>query len=71
MSQKTNTDIYNAINDTRKEILATLKAEVDPIKCDVKEMMNWRNRVVGQFSVIMIFVGAGINYLFDSVFPKK
>ena len=69
--QITNDKLYEAINSTRREILETLKSEVEPIKADLKDLNNWRNRVVGQFSIIMIFVGAAVNYLFDKFFPRK
>jgi hypothetical protein len=51
--------------------LSTLKEEIDPIKKDVDELKGWRNRVVGQFSIIMVFIGAGVNWLFDQFLPKK
>jgi hypothetical protein len=67
----TNDKLYEAINNTRREILSTLKEEIDPIKKDVDELKGWRNRVVGQFSIIMVFIGAGVNWLFDQFLPKK
>jgi hypothetical protein len=62
----TNRDLYNAINDLRKEVCE----RVEKIEVKTVEIDNWRNRVVGQFSVIMIIVGAGINYLWDNIFKK-
>ena len=67
----TNDKLYKAINDTRIEIVSQLEKRIEPIEKDIKEINSWRNRIVGQFSVIMVFVGAGINWLFDQVLPKK
>jgi hypothetical protein len=62
-----NKDIYEAINDLRKE----MTCRVDSVESEVKAIDNWRNRVVGQFSVIMVFIGIGINYIFDMFTTKK
>jgi hypothetical protein len=63
----TNQDLYNALNDFRKEVREML----NPIDAQVKANTRWIDRATGQFTIIMIFVGAGINYLFDMLFPKK
>ena len=61
-----NRELYDAINDLRKEVTG----KVERIEIKVVEIDNWRNKVIGQFSVLMIFIGAGINYIWDSIFRK-
>jgi len=61
-----NQELYNAINDLRKEVMA----RTDKIEIKVVEIDNWRNKVIGQFSVLMVLIGASINYIWDSIFRK-
>ena len=54
-------DIYNAIGELRKE----LSGRIEKVEDDVVDINNWRNKLIGQFSVIMVLIGIGINYLWD------
>lgn len=73
-NQITNQDLYNAINDLRKEITANAKEaedrcikRYDKITLDVASNTSWRNRVTGQFAIITVALGFGINWLFDKL----
>jgi len=57
----TNKDIHEAIENLRLEI----KRDIKDIRACVDENTSWRNRIVGQFTIIMVIVGAAINWIFS------
>ncbi len=59
----TNTDIYNAINDFRKE----MRAEHDKLETKVDANTSFRNQLTGKLTVIMVIIGLTINFLWDMV----
>lgn len=61
MSQVTNKDLYDAITDLRKEIFQNMET----IESKVGLNTDWRNKVMGQATILFIFIGAGINFLMD------
>ena len=66
MTQITNRDIYDAINDFRREVNESFE------KRDVKIDANtsWRHQITGKLTILFIFIGAGINLLLDWIQRK-
>jgi len=62
----TNKDLYDAINDLRKE----MSYRIDAIEKQVDENTGWRNKMVGQFTMLMIIIGGAVNYIWDSIFNR-
>lgn len=62
-----NKDLYDAINSLRGEI--THRFEIVELKVDGHDA--WINQITGKMTVLMIFIGAGVNFLWDSLFNKK
>lgn len=62
----TNKEIYEAIDSLRQE----LGHRMDKIESEVDCNTNWRNRITGQFAVMMIFIGLTINFIWDSFVEK-
>jgi hypothetical protein len=65
--QVTNKDLYDAIHDLRKEI----SDRIDKIECKVDENTNWRNQITGKITVLMVVIGAGVNWFWDKIFNKS
>lgn len=75
--QVTQQDIYLEIKDFRKEIIEMMdKAEERCIKryetlgTEVHDTTNWRNKLIGQITVIVAILGLGINWLYDLLTRK-
>lgn len=62
-----NKDIYDAINDLRKEIMH----RVEVIEAEVHETTNWRNKVIGQITVIFAVIGIVANWGWDLLTHHK
>jgi len=62
----TNRDLYDAINGLRIEI----GERIEKVEEKVDENTNWRNKIVGQFTIMMVFIGTAINAFWDYLFNK-
>ena len=62
----TNKDIYDAINDFRKEMKTDNAAQ--NIKIDANT--DWRNQVMGKMTILFAVIGIGINLAYDWVKEK-
>lgn len=63
----TNKDLYEAINSLRGEVVH--RFEIVEAKVDKHDA--WINQITGKMTVLMVFIGAAINFLWDSVFNKR
>lgn len=57
----TNKDLYEAINELRKEISHRL----EKVEEKVEDNTAWRNQLTGKIAVLFIIIGAGINLAMD------
>lgn len=62
----TNKDLYEAI----ERLEGKLVKRIERLEACVDDNTAWRNQLTGKMTVLMIFIGAGINWLWDSVFKK-
>lgn len=60
----TNKDLYEAIERLENKICARYDAKFSRLELQIDENTSWRNKIVGQFAIIMVIIGAGINWLF-------
>lgn len=59
----TNTQLFEKLENLE----AKIETRVLRIEEKVEDNTNWRNKITGQFTVLMIFIGLGINWIWDKV----
>lgn len=62
----TNRDLYDAI----ERLESKLSHRIERVEQCVDSNTDWRNQLTGKLTVIMIVVGAAINFLWDQIFNR-
>jgi len=74
VSQK---DIYEAIQDFRKEVTHMFDKQskrfddrYDKVQEQVDKNTNWKNKAIGQATVIFTIIGIGVNWIWEAFSSK-
>jgi len=62
-----NKELYDAISSLRGEVIHRFEI----VEEKVASHDAWINQITGKMTILMIFVGAGVNFLMDKVFGNK
>ena len=74
----TQKDIYEAIQDFRSEVTHMFEKQAEgcnskyeKVQEQVTENTDWRNKAIGQVTVIFAIIGLGVNWLWDILVSNK
>jgi hypothetical protein len=62
----TNKDIYEAVNNLERKLLH----RIERIENEVKDNTNWRNKITGQITLIVMAVGFAVNFIWDFIIRR-
>ena len=62
-----NKDLYEAIESLEKKMVH----RVELIETNVLKHDRWINQITGKVTVIMVFIGIGINWAWDMLLNRK